>query len=255
MSTETEGEPTLDDYRKASLCRHRDGWRLQVQIPRLSGILTALATPYDNSGRLDLQALDKLVEYLISNGVHALIPQTLEGRKAVLASVAEIVEDRIPLYVGATSMRPEETVELTKFAEGLGYGAQLLTAPHYSLPGKSELIAQFRNIAKNTSLPMILYNFPARTAWTWTRSSLKASSISRRSWPSRNRTVQSPATSSTWSSILSCNASVVSMTRSWINSYGARAPGSRALPTSCRQNTWPCPVRASRRKTSCWGVS
>lgn len=143
-----------------------------MQIPQLSGILTALATPYDASGRSDLKALEKLVEFLVSNGVHALIPggstgeyyaQTPEERKAVLERVAEVVNGRIPLYVGANSMRPEETIELAKFAEGLGYGAQLLAAPPYSLPGTKELIAHFRNIANSTSLPIILYNFPART--------------------------------------------------------------------------------------------
>ncbi|MET3595226.1 4-hydroxy-tetrahydrodipicolinate synthase [Mesorhizobium shonense] len=143
-----------------------------MQIPQLSGILTALATPYDESARLDLKALDKLLEFLLSNGVHAIIPggstgeyyaQTLEERKAVLARVAEVVNGHIPLYAGVNSMRPDETIEVTKFAEGLGYQAQLLAAPPYSLPGKSELIAHFRNIADSTSLPIILYNFPART--------------------------------------------------------------------------------------------
>ncbi|MDK1494661.1 dihydrodipicolinate synthase family protein [Sinorhizobium sp. 7-81] len=143
-----------------------------MQIPQLSGILTALATPYHNDGLVDLKALDKLVEFLVSNGVHALVPggstgeyysQTVEERKAVLTRVAEVVQGSVPLYVGSNSMRPEETIELAKFAEGLGYGAQLLAAPPYSLPGKSELIAHFRNIAERTSLPIILYNFPART--------------------------------------------------------------------------------------------
>ncbi|MEI9425809.1 dihydrodipicolinate synthase family protein [Mesorhizobium sp. Cs1299R1N1] len=188
-----------------------------MQIPQLSGVLTALATPYDDSGQLDLEALDKLVELLISNGVHALIPggssgeyysQTLEERKAILARVAEIVKNRIPLHVGANSMRPEETIELAKFAEGLGYGAQLLAAPPYSLPGKPELIAHFRNIEKTLRWRSFTISPPA-PAWTWTRSSSKASSISRR-----------------------CNASAVSMIRLWTSSYGARAPGSPALPTS-----------------------
>ena len=77
--------------------------------------------------------------------------------------VAEHVGQRAQLIAGTNSVRPDETIELNNYAEKLGYDAVMLAAPFYSLPNTEELIAHFKKVAAATKLPIILYNFPART--------------------------------------------------------------------------------------------
>jgi 4-hydroxy-tetrahydrodipicolinate synthase len=143
-----------------------------MNIPTFKGIITVITTPFDAIGKIDFTVLDKHIDFLVGNGVHAIMPggstgeyyaQSTEERRQVLSFVAEKVAKRVPIYAGAGSMRPAETIELANYAKTLGYEAIMLTAPPYSLPNTEELAAHFRNIAANTSLPIILYNFPART--------------------------------------------------------------------------------------------
>jgi 4-hydroxy-tetrahydrodipicolinate synthase len=141
-------------------------------VPEFKGIFTVIATPFSASGAIDFDVLGKQIEFLLAHGVHAIIPagstgeyyaQTLEERKQVLKFVAGRVGRRAALYAGTNSARPDDTVELGKLALDLGYTAQMLAAPYYSLPNVDELAAHFRRIAAAVPLPVILYNFPART--------------------------------------------------------------------------------------------
>jgi 4-hydroxy-tetrahydrodipicolinate synthase len=141
-------------------------------MPEFKGIITVVATPFAAGGAIDFDVLGKQLEFLLANAVHAIIPagstgeyyaQTLEERKQVLKFVAERVGRRAALYAGTNSARPHETIELGKLALDLGYTAQMLAAPYYSLPNVDELAAHFRRIAAAVALPVILYNFPART--------------------------------------------------------------------------------------------
>jgi 4-hydroxy-tetrahydrodipicolinate synthase len=143
-----------------------------MHIPRFEGIITVVTTPFDQTGNIDFGVLGKHVEFLLANGIHSIMPggstgeyyaQSLEERKEVLRFVAERANKRVPVYAGTNSARPVEIIELSNFAKTLGYEAILLAAPYYALPDTKELIAHFRDIAANTSLPIILYNFPART--------------------------------------------------------------------------------------------
>jgi len=77
--------------------------------------------------------------------------------------VAEVVGQRAQLIAGANSARPAEIVELGLFAKRLGYEALMLAAPYYSLPTTAELVDHFKAVAKAVKLPIMLYNFPART--------------------------------------------------------------------------------------------
>lgn len=143
-----------------------------MNVPEFNGIITVIATPFAKDQSIDFDVLDRHLDFLISNGVHAIMPggttgeyyaQTTEERRRVLSFVAERAKGRVPLYAGTNSLRPAEIVELSNHAASLGYEAQMLAAPPYSLPDTRELAAHFRAIASQTSLPIILYNFPART--------------------------------------------------------------------------------------------
>lgn len=143
-----------------------------MKIPHFEGIINVITTPFDADGAIDYDVLAKHVEFVIAGGVHAIMPggstgeyyaQPFAERKRVLDFVANKVRGRVPIYAGVNSMQVEEIVSLACVAAELGYQAIMLAAPPYALPSGPELVAHFRNVATRTSLPIILYNFPART--------------------------------------------------------------------------------------------
>lgn len=143
-----------------------------MKIPHFEGIINVITTPFDADGAIDYDVLAKHVEFVIAGGVHAIMPggstgeyyaQPFAERKRVLDFVANKVRGRVPIYAGVNSMQVEEIVSLACLAAELGYQAIMLAGPPYALPSGPELVAHFRNVATRTSLPIILYNFPART--------------------------------------------------------------------------------------------
>lgn len=137
-----------------------------------AGIIAVTITPFGADGSLDLRAYDQLVDSLLASRVHALLPggttgeyyaQTTDERKQVLKAAADRARGKTMLIAGTNSARPAETVELSLYAKSLGYDAVMLAAPYYSLPTTSELIGHFKSIASQISMPILLYNFPART--------------------------------------------------------------------------------------------
>jgi 4-hydroxy-tetrahydrodipicolinate synthase len=143
-----------------------------MAIPAFRGIITVVATPFNQHGSVDFETLERHLEFLVDNGVHAIMPggstgeyyaESVAERKKILEFVARQVAGRLPLYAGLNSARPDETIELGKVAIESGYTAQMLAAPYYSLPTADELATHFRRIAAAVPLPIILYNFPARS--------------------------------------------------------------------------------------------
>ena len=153
-----------------------------MQIPAFQGVVNVTCTPFDDAGKVDTKAWAKHLDFVVNQGVHAIMPHgstgeyyalTTDERKAGLKFVAEHVGKKVPLYAGTNSARPAEIVELSNFAKDAGYRAIMLAAPYYSLPGPTELVNHFKFIAKNTDLPIILYNFPARTGVDMTKDFLE----------------------------------------------------------------------------------
>jgi 4-hydroxy-tetrahydrodipicolinate synthase len=154
-----------------------------MNIPVFEGVLTVVATPFDKKGEIAFEILGQHVDFLIANGVGTIVPggttgeyysQTVDERKRVLTFVAERVGKRAKLVAGTNSQRPADTIDLSNFAKGLGYQALMLAAPFYSLPSTRELAQHFRAIAGGTAMPIILYNFPARTGVDMNREFLDA---------------------------------------------------------------------------------
>lgn len=140
--------------------------------PTFQGIITVLTTPFSSKNVIDYTVLGEHIDFLIASGVTSILEggstgeyyvQSMEERKTLLKFVADRVGKRAQLIAGTNSVRPDETIELNKYVEELGYHAVMLAAPFYSLPNTQELIAHFKRVAAATKLPIILYNFPART--------------------------------------------------------------------------------------------
>jgi 4-hydroxy-tetrahydrodipicolinate synthase len=136
------------------------------------GSMVALVTPMADDGRLDLAALDALVEWHVAEGTDAIVAigttgeaSTLEGEEQfeVVARCVRAAAGRIPVIAGATSNATAHAVQLSRRAEAVGADAVLSAAPYYNKPGQEGLYRHFRAVAEAVSVPVLLYNVPSRT--------------------------------------------------------------------------------------------
>src|SRR5690242_19463228 len=136
------------------------------------GSMVALVTPMADDGRLDLGALDALVEWHLSQGTDAIVAtgttgeaSTLEGDEQfeVVARCVRAAMGRIPVIAGATSNSTAHAVQLSRRAETVGADAVLSAAPYYNKPMQEGLYRHFKAVAEAVSVPVLLYNVPSRT--------------------------------------------------------------------------------------------
>lgn len=149
---------------------------------RFRGSMAALITPFDGP-RIDEDALRRLVEFQIENGTSALVPCGSTGESATLshdehAQVVRLVVDfargRVPVIAGTGSNSTREAISLTNAAKDAGAAAALLISPYYNKPTQQGIYEHYKQIAKATRFPLIVYNIPGRTA-----SKIEASTIAR----------------------------------------------------------------------------
>lgn len=135
------------------------------------GCGTAIITPFTENG-VNLKEFEKLIENQIENKIDALIvcgttgessTMTLEERKETIKFAVEAVHKRVPVIVGTGSNCTKSVIEMTKFAESVGADGALIVTPYYNKTTQEGLIAHYKAIAKETNLPIILYNVPSRT--------------------------------------------------------------------------------------------
>jgi len=136
-----------------------------------TGCGTALITPFKN-GEIDYPALDNLVESQIAAGVDALIaagttgePATMtwEEHLSVIHRVVDVTHGRVPVIAGTGSNCTREAVEAARMSKEFGADAQLVVTPYYNKTSQEGLVAHFHAIADAATLPVIVYNVPART--------------------------------------------------------------------------------------------
>lgn len=135
------------------------------------GCGTALVTPFTQDG-IDFVTLKKLIDFQIQQGTDALIilgttgessTMTLEEKKQVAKFAIDNVYKQIPVIIGAGGNNTKSVIEFSKYAEEIGADGLLLVTPYYNKTTQNGLIMHYTEIAKNTSLPIILYNVPSRT--------------------------------------------------------------------------------------------
>jgi 4-hydroxy-tetrahydrodipicolinate synthase len=139
--------------------------------PRHFGrVMSAMVTPFDAAGRLDLDAARRLARWLVDHGHDGLVVAGTTGEASTLsdaelfglvAAVAEAVD--VPVIAGTGSNDTAHSVALTRKAQGLGAAGVLAVAPYYSRPPQAGIEAHFRAIAAATELPVMLYDVPLRT--------------------------------------------------------------------------------------------
>ena len=137
----------------------------------ITGSLPALVTPFAN-GKVDVDALKKLVDWHIDQGSHGLVPVGTTGESPTLTHeehdmVVEVVvaqaAGRVPVIAGAGSNNTAETVRLVTAAKEAGASAALVVTPYYNKPTQAGLKAHFI-AAADCGMDIIIYNIPGRSA-------------------------------------------------------------------------------------------
>jgi 4-hydroxy-tetrahydrodipicolinate synthase len=140
---------------------------------RLGAILTAMVTPFDERGELDLREAARLARWLVERGNDGLIVagstgegQTLDSRERVelWRAVKEAVGDDAVVVANAGTNSTRESVAAVEEATSAGADAILAVVPYYNKPTQSGMLAHFGAIAQATKLPVVVYNIPGRTA-------------------------------------------------------------------------------------------
>jgi 4-hydroxy-tetrahydrodipicolinate synthase len=141
-------------------------------MKEIRGILTAMATPFDESGAVDTDAARRLAAYLLDHGSHGLVVAATSGELPTLTDEEEIVlvravreevGDDVLLVCGAGTNDTRHSCELTKMVAEAGADASLVVAPYYNKPNRAGLRAHFETVAEAVpELPMIMYNIPSR---------------------------------------------------------------------------------------------
>jgi len=138
-----------------------------------SGSIVALVTPMQADGTVDHGALERLVDFHVSNGTNAIVAVGTTGESPTL-SVEEHIDvvkrviaraaKRIPVIAGTGANSTREAIELTQLAKDAGADACLSVTPYYNKPTQEGLYQHFKAIAEAVSVPILLYNVPGRTA-------------------------------------------------------------------------------------------
>jgi 4-hydroxy-tetrahydrodipicolinate synthase len=138
-----------------------------------SGSIVALVTPMQADGTVDNGALDRLVDFHVSNGTNGIVAVGTTGESPTL-SVEEHIEvvkrvvaraaKRIPVIAGTGANSTREAIELTQLAKDAGADACLSVTPYYNKPTQEGLYQHFKAIAQSVAVPILLYNVPSRTA-------------------------------------------------------------------------------------------
>lgn len=136
------------------------------------GYIPAVTTPFDANGELDVEALRKLLLWLLDEGMHGLIllgtqgewfNLTAEERREVLAVAADTVGGKLPLIAGCNAYAARDAIENANLAAEFGYDGILLTPPPYVVPTEREIFQFYRDVTDEVSIPVCAYNWPPGT--------------------------------------------------------------------------------------------
>jgi len=138
---------------------------------KLEGSIVAIVTPFkDNGKNVDYEALERLVEFQISNGTDGIVAAGTTGETPTLShdehmkvieSIIRMTNKRVPVIAGTGSNSTDKTIEMTQFAKDAGADAALVVVPYYNKPTQEGMYAHFKAVAE-VGLPVMLYNVPGR---------------------------------------------------------------------------------------------
>jgi N-acetylneuraminate lyase len=143
-----------------------------MNMQPLSGIITALLTPFDDAERIDEGAVSALIDFQVRQGVQGLyvggstgeaLLQSLAEREHFLKLVAQANTGRLRLIAHVGAIATADVLFLSERAAAYGYDAISAIPPFYYSFSTAEVTAHYHEIARQSALPLIIYNFPAGT--------------------------------------------------------------------------------------------
>lgn len=136
------------------------------------GAATAMITPMREDGSVDYEAMGRLIDWQIEQGIDALLIAGTSGEgstlsdeehREVLQFAVNQARGRVPMIAGTGSNDTAYACDLTKYACQIGYDACLVVTPYYNKTTQRGLIRMYKTIADASTKPLILYNVPSRT--------------------------------------------------------------------------------------------
>ena len=144
---------------------------MKNNVKMLSGVIPPMVTPLLETGALDVAGTSRLVEHILSGGVHGLFLLGTTGeatdlpydiRRELVGRACADVAGRVPVLVGITDTVMDESLRLAEYAAECGADALVAAPPYYFAAGQPELVDYYRNLADRIPLPLFLYNMPAQ---------------------------------------------------------------------------------------------
>lgn len=139
-------------------------------VQRFGRVLVPMLTAFKENGELDLRKSQEIAEYIVGEGLcDSLIvggttgeffSMDFEERLSLFKAVKEAVGGKVPLIAGTGAVATREVLRLTKAAEEMGYDMAMIVAPYYCKPTQKEIENHYRVVAKETNIPIMLYNIP-----------------------------------------------------------------------------------------------
>lgn len=144
---------------------------MRTRSEEFAGLTVAMTTPF-RDGQVDIEALQRNVEFQIEAGTTCLCPVGTTGEcptlshpehERVIAAVVEAAAGRAKVMAGTGSNSTEEALRLTRWAAKRGADAALLVAPYYNKPTQEGFFQHFKALAEAVDIPICVYNIPGRT--------------------------------------------------------------------------------------------
>jgi 4-hydroxy-tetrahydrodipicolinate synthase len=140
-------------------------------MARFGRVLTAMVTPFDADGALDLDGAATLARWLVEHGNDGVVVAGTTGEAPTLTKsehldLIRVVREALPDHVvvaGAGSNDTRHAIEMTETVTGIGVDAVLSVSPYYNKPPQAGIEASYRAIAAATDLPIVVYDVPGRT--------------------------------------------------------------------------------------------
>ncbi|MBK8884932.1 MAG: dihydrodipicolinate synthase family protein [Bacteroidales bacterium] len=142
-----------------------------MKLP-LSGIIPPVVTPLLDNNTLDVEGLEKLIEHLLSGGVHGLFILGTTGeatslnynlRKELIKRTGELVNHRIPVVVGITDTALHGSLEIAEYSKSAGMDGLVIAPPYYVPISQEEMREYLESIAPKLPLPFLMYDMPSCT--------------------------------------------------------------------------------------------
>jgi 4-hydroxy-tetrahydrodipicolinate synthase len=137
----------------------------------LGEVLTAIVTPFDRNGHVDLDRFRALAEFLVENGSDGIVVCGTTGESPTLSdaekielweTAVELLHGRATVVAGTGTYDTAHSIHLTERATEIGVNGLLVVTPYYNLPPQRGIVAHFEAIADASDKPIVVYNIPAR---------------------------------------------------------------------------------------------